>query len=62
MTPFPCSWTDVVTVVRVWAFSFGVLIVISMVYLVLNRWTWLDNLGRKKVRIMFQRSLNVDGP
>lgn len=62
MTPLPGSWTDVVTVVRVWAFSFGVLIVISMVYLVLNRWTWLDNLGRKKVRIMFQRSLNVDDP
>jgi len=41
------GWTDIVTVVRIWAYSFGVLIVVTMVYLLLNRWTWLDKLGRK---------------
>jgi H+-transporting ATPase len=59
LTNSPRSWTDIVTIVRVWAFSFGVLIVISTVYLVLNRWTWLDNLGRKKVGITLPQSLIV---
>jgi len=40
------SWTDVVTVVKVWCFSFGVIIILAMVYYLLNQWSWLDNLGR----------------
>lgn len=42
------GWTDVVTVVRVWAYSIGVEVVVALVYYVLNKISWLDNLGRKK--------------
>ncbi|KAF4124326.1 H+-transporting ATPase [Geosmithia morbida] len=41
------GWTDVVTVVLIWLYSFGVTIIIAIVYLVLNNISWLDNLGRK---------------
>ncbi|PKI84849.1 P-type H(+)-exporting transporter [Malassezia vespertilionis] len=41
------GWTDIVTVVRVWAFSFGVFIVCLLVYYVMNRIPWLNNLGRR---------------
>ncbi|KIJ61297.1 hypothetical protein HYDPIDRAFT_177061 [Hydnomerulius pinastri MD-312] len=40
------GWTDVVTVVRIWLFSFGVVLVIALVYLVMNTFTWLDRIGR----------------
>lgn len=40
------GWTDIVTVVVVWAYSIGVTIVIAIVYYLLNRIPWLDNLGR----------------
>ncbi|KZT19439.1 plasma-membrane proton-e [Neolentinus lepideus HHB14362 ss-1] len=40
--------TDIVTVVRVWAFSFGVTVILALVYWVLNSIPWLDNIGRKK--------------
>lgn len=43
------GWTDIVTVVRVWAYSLGVTIVIALVYYVLSRWSWLDRLGRRHV-------------
>lgn len=42
------GWTDVVTVVIVWLYSFGVTIVIAIVYYILNQITWLNDLGRKK--------------
>lgn len=42
------GWTDIVTVVRVWAYSFGVLVICAMVYFVLLQWPWLDRLGRKE--------------
>ncbi|KAL4788491.1 E1-E2 ATPase-domain-containing protein [Aspergillus varians] len=42
------GWTDIVTVVRVWGYSLGVEIVIALVYFMLNKFKWLDNLGRKK--------------
>ncbi|KZV90146.1 putative PMA1-H+-transporting P-type ATPase [Exidia glandulosa HHB12029] len=38
--------TDIVTVVRVWAFSFAVIVIAALVYYILNRITWLDNLGK----------------
>ncbi|KAI6784210.1 Plasma membrane ATPase-like protein [Emericellopsis cladophorae] len=41
------GWTDVVTVVIIWLFSFGVTVVIAVVYFLLNKWSWLNNLGRK---------------
>lgn len=41
------GWTDIVTVVVVWAYSIGVTIVIAIVYYLLNRITWLNDLGRK---------------
>ncbi|KAH1330718.1 hypothetical protein KXX47_005503, partial [Aspergillus fumigatus] len=42
------GWTDIVTVVRVWGFSLGVEIVIALVYYMLNKFKWLENLGRAK--------------
>ncbi|KAJ5995184.1 plasma membrane ATPase 2 [Penicillium waksmanii] len=42
------GWTDIVTVVRVWGYSLGVEIVIALVYFVLNKIKWLDDLGRVK--------------
>ena len=41
------GWTDIVTVVRVWAFSFGVIVVCALVYYILCRIPFLDNLGRR---------------
>ncbi|KAF2098158.1 plasma membrane ATPase 1 [Rhizodiscina lignyota] len=41
------GWVDVVTVVVIWAYSIGVTIVIAIVYFLLNRIRWLDDLGRK---------------
>jgi len=41
------GWTDIVTVVVIWGYSIAVTIVIAIVYYLLNKWTWLDNLGRK---------------
>lgn len=42
------GWTDIVTVVRVWGYSLGVEIVIALVYFMLNKFKWLDDLGRAK--------------
>lgn len=42
------GWTDIVTVVRIWGYSLGVEIVIALVYFILNKISWLDNLGRAK--------------
>ncbi|KAF2491388.1 plasma membrane ATPase 1 [Lophium mytilinum] len=41
------GWTDIVTIVVIWGYSIGVTIVIAIVYYLLNRIAWLDNLGRK---------------
>ncbi|KAF8330585.1 plasma-membrane proton-e [Cantharellus anzutake] len=43
----PQRWVDVVTLVRVWLFSFGVIIVVAFAYILLNKISWLDRLGRK---------------
>ncbi|KAJ7120689.1 plasma-membrane proton-e [Mycena crocata] len=37
---------DIVTVVRIWCFSFGITVVVALVYFVLNKWDWLGSLGR----------------
>jgi H+-transporting ATPase len=42
------GWTDIVTVVRIWGYSLGVEIVIALVYFLLNKISWLDDLGRAK--------------
>ncbi|KAI1662445.1 hypothetical protein F4813DRAFT_385159 [Daldinia decipiens] len=41
------GWTDIATVVVIWAYSIGVLIFIAIVYLALNSFSWINNLGRK---------------
>ncbi|KUI70687.1 Plasma membrane ATPase [Cytospora mali] len=41
------GWTDIVTVVLVWAYSIGVTIFIAIVYYMLNKVQWLNDLGRK---------------
>jgi len=40
------GWTSIVTVVVIWGYSIGVTIVIAVVYFMLGRIPWLDNLGR----------------
>ncbi|RDL30411.1 Plasma membrane ATPase [Venustampulla echinocandica] len=40
--------TDIVTVVVVWGYSIGVTIIIAIVYYLMNRMPWLNNLGRAK--------------
>jgi len=40
------GWVDIVTVVRVWLFSAGVIVVVALIYFVLSKIKWLDNLGR----------------
>ncbi|TFY71243.1 hypothetical protein EVG20_g1768 [Dentipellis fragilis] len=40
--------TDIVTIVKIWAFSFGVTVILALVYFVLNKITWLERLGRSK--------------
>ncbi|POS73505.1 H+-transporting ATPase [Diaporthe helianthi] len=44
------GWTDIVTVVMVWAYSIGVTIFIAIVYYLLNKNAWLNDLGRKNRR------------
>jgi H+-transporting ATPase len=39
--------TDIVTVVKVWAYSFGVTVVIALVYFLLSKISFLDRLGKK---------------
>lgn len=43
----PNGHTDLVTVVLVWAYSIGVTIFIAIVYYILNKVQWLNDLGRK---------------
>jgi H+-transporting ATPase len=40
--------TSIVTVVIVWGYSIGVTIICAIVYYLLSRMEWLDNLGRAK--------------
>jgi H+-transporting ATPase len=42
------GWTNIVDVVRLWAYCIGVEIVIALVYFALNKWKWLGDLGRTK--------------
>ncbi|KAI1635855.1 E1-E2 ATPase-domain-containing protein [Biscogniauxia mediterranea] len=41
------GWTDIVTVVVVWLYSFGVIIFVAIVYLALNSFQWVNDLGRQ---------------
>ncbi|KAI1290635.1 E1-E2 ATPase-domain-containing protein [Xylaria venustula] len=41
------GWTDIVTVVVVWAYSIGVTVFIALVYIALNSFQWVNDLGRK---------------
>ncbi|KAI0395554.1 plasma-membrane proton-e [Xylariaceae sp. FL0594] len=41
------GWTDIVTVVVVWAYSIGVTIFIAIVYYMLESFEWVNNLGRQ---------------
>ena len=43
----PNGHTDIITVIVIWVYSIGVTIVIAIVYYVLNRIPYLNNLGRK---------------
>ena len=39
--------TSIVTALVIWGYSIAVTIVIAIVYFLMNRISWLDNLGRK---------------
>ncbi|UNI24688.1 hypothetical protein JDV02_010418 [Purpureocillium takamizusanense] len=41
------GWTDIVTVVVIWLYSFGVTIFVAIIYYILNKVSWLNDLGRK---------------
>ncbi|KAH9930698.1 uncharacterized protein B0H18DRAFT_993122 [Fomitopsis serialis] len=41
------GWIDIVTVVKIWAYSFGVTVVVGLLYFLLSRMRWLDNVGRR---------------
>ncbi|KAK7756540.1 hypothetical protein SLS62_001376 [Diatrype stigma] len=41
------GWTDIVTVVVIWAYSIGVMIFIAIVYVALNHVQWINDLGRQ---------------
>lgn len=41
------GWTSIVTVVIVWLYSFGVIVIIAILYFTLNQFQWLSDLGRK---------------
>lgn len=43
----PNGHTDLVTVVIIWAYSIGVTIFIAIIYFMLNKIQWLNDLGRK---------------
>ncbi|KAK7935498.1 H+-transporting ATPase [Apiospora marii] len=45
--PSSNGWTDIVTVVIVWAYSIGVIVFIAIIYYLLNRIDWINDLGRK---------------
>lgn len=53
------GWTDIVTVVVIWAYSIGVTIVIAIVYFLMNRIPSLDNLGRKNRNVRDTHVENV---
>ncbi|KAM0351920.1 hypothetical protein ACHAPU_002436 [Fusarium lateritium] len=55
------GWVDIVTVVIVWLYSFGVTVVIAIVYFILNKISWLDNLGRKDRRNKDTKVENILG-
>lgn len=40
------GWTDIVTVVVVWLYSFGVTVFIPIIYYILQRVDWINDLGR----------------
>jgi len=57
----PHGWTDVVTVVVVWAYSIGVIIVIAITYFLLNQIPGLSDLGRKNRNVHDTQMENIVG-
>lgn len=55
------GWTDVVTVVVVWAYSIGVTIVIAITYHLLNKIPALADLGRKNRNVHDTQMENIIG-
>ncbi|KAK7967077.1 uncharacterized protein PG986_001354 [Apiospora aurea] len=41
------GWANIVTVVIVWVYSIGVIVFIAIIYYLLNRIDWINDLGRK---------------
>ncbi|KZT67562.1 plasma-membrane proton-e [Daedalea quercina L-15889] len=41
------GWLDIVTVVKIWCYSFGVVVAVGFAYYLLSKIKWLDNIGRR---------------
>ncbi|KAH9916515.1 uncharacterized protein B0H18DRAFT_1138582 [Fomitopsis serialis] len=41
------GWLDIVTVVKIWCYSFGVVVAVGFAYYLLSKIRWLDNIGRR---------------
>ncbi|TKX26590.1 plasma membrane ATPase [Elsinoe australis] len=52
---------DIVTIVVIWLYSIGVTIVIAIVYYLLNKISYLDNLGRKQRSVHDSKMENIIG-
>ena len=61
LTRLPMDTFSIVTVVVVWGYSIGVVIVIAIVYALLNKIAWLDNLGRKSRSVADTQMENIMG-
>ncbi|KAK0866560.1 hypothetical protein LTS02_004700 [Friedmanniomyces endolithicus] len=57
----PHGWTDVVTVVVVWAYSIGVIIILAITYFCLNLVPGLADLGRKNRSLHDTQMENIIG-
>ncbi|EMC93693.1 hypothetical protein BAUCODRAFT_125525 [Baudoinia panamericana UAMH 10762] len=57
----PHGWTDVVTVVVVWAYSIGVIIFVAITYFLLNQIPGLADLGRKNRSLHDTQMENIIG-
>ncbi|KAI0600577.1 hypothetical protein F4775DRAFT_582539 [Biscogniauxia sp. FL1348] len=55
------GWTDIVTVVVVWLYSFGVIVFVAIVYLALNSFQWVNDLGRQNRNKKDTRIENIIG-
>ena len=57
----PHGWTDIVTVVVIWAYSIGIIIILAITYFLLNKIPALADLGRKNRSLHDTQMENIIG-